>query len=380
MRGTSVNGVNMRTDTQVSPYPSRKLIHAEMMKFVKPSTAHGLAIFAVDIGMWAAAIAGVLFLTPLWAKILCSIVAGLKVANLSTLAHDMSHGSFVRQPALNRFLAVVAFLPGLFNCRLWIYDHHVLHHQRVNGKHRDAMTPFSKGEFDALPAYRRRLERIYRAPFGLGFFVHEIRERWLGVMFVPRADMPERARAEAWSNFIILAVYLTVFLALLAAAPLYSGTGSITAIILGLIVPQLIWMELAGFTGYIQHTHPRIAWSDIPAEQARVEAQETVSTHIDFPGWLKFLLHHVYDHAVHHVQPRIPCYRLGAAQVRLNELLGPVAVSNPFSIAWFSDTLRRCKLYDFENHRWLDFDGRPTTQSIDVESIRHSPDPGTLSA
>jgi hypothetical protein len=35
----------------------------------------------------------------------------------------------------------------------------------------------------------------------------------------------------------------------------------------------------------------------------------------------------------------------------------------------FLDTMRRCKLYDFDNHRWLDFDGKPTTGTARMFSM-----------
>jgi hypothetical protein len=28
--------------------------------------------------------------------------------------------------------------------------------------------------------------------------------------------------------------------------------------------------------------------------------------------------------------------------------------------------MRCCKLYDYDNHRWVDFNGRPTTPVIEV--------------
>ncbi len=358
-------------------YPSRAFINAEMMKFVRPNTARGLLVFAGDYLVWMAALAGVLFFGPLWAKILCSLIAGLKVSNLASLGHELAHGMYVRGLRLNKVLAVLAFMPGLFNYRLWCYDHHVLHHAKVNGKHRDSMTPFSKAEYDALPAYRRFLERIYRAPYGLGFALYEIIERWLGVKFFPRAYMPERTRAEAWPYFAVLLAYLAVFLPLLAAAPLYSHTSILTALLLGFVVPHYVWMELVGFTVYVQHTHPRIPWFDNSADRLRIAAPETVSTHIEFPGWLKVLVHNVYDHAVHHVQPRIPSYRMAAAQARLNEILGPAAIKTDFSLAYFGDTTRRCKLFDYENSRWLDFSGRPTTDPVSIEAARASLDTET---
>jgi len=362
-------------EIQATAYPTRAEIQAALMPFVKTETWRGVTVFAADFAVWMAAVVGVLWLQPLWAKIVCSLIAGLKISNLSSLGHEFAHGTLVRGAGFNKLLAILSFMPGLFNYQLWVYDHHVLHHANVNGTHRDAMTPFSKAEYNALPAHRRLLERIYRAPVGLGFALYEIVERWLGVKFFPRAFMPARVQSAAWPHFIFLSVYLMLFLGILAAAPLYSPTGSLTAILLGFVVPHYVWMELVGFTVYVQHTHPRIAWFDDAnprsrADKFRVDAPEVVSTHIEFPRWLKFLVHNVYDHAVHHVQPRIPSYHLAEAQARFNALIGPFAVKEDFSIASFADTVRRCKLYDYENRRWLDFAGRPTTEPVDMAGLK----------
>jgi omega-6 fatty acid desaturase (delta-12 desaturase) len=67
------------------------------------------------------------------------------------------------------------------------------------------------------------------------------------------------------------------------------------------------------------------------------------------------------DHPAHHVHPKIPLYRLGAAQRRLNELLGERAIVQRFTPAYLLRTLTGCKLYDYREHRWLDFAGRPTS-------------------
>jgi omega-6 fatty acid desaturase (delta-12 desaturase) len=39
-------------------------------------------------------------------------------------------------------------------------------------------------------------------------------------------------------------------------------------------------------------------------------------------------------------------------------------VSRHFTFRLFWDTLRRCKLYDYERHRWLDFAGQPTSEPL----------------
>jgi omega-6 fatty acid desaturase (delta-12 desaturase) len=317
----------------------------------------------MDLAQYGAAIAGVIWLPPLSAKVACSIFAGLKIANLATLGHDAAHGSLTPNARLNRILGTIAFVPGLTNWALWIYEHHKRHHPYTNGELPDTYTPLSKAEYDALPRWRRAIKRLHRNPLGLGFAPYYITERWWQVKLLPRAGVPAQYRGWAWRHFALLMVYLGAYLGLLAAAPLYSETGSAAAILLGFVVPFYAWMELMSGSLYFQHTDPGIPWFKSETERSGHPA-EAVTLHLAFPSWFSRYMHHVYDHAVHHVQPAIPSYRLHEAQLALNRLSPDRAVSRRFSFGLFWDTLRRCKLYDYERHCWLDFEGRPTTGPI----------------
>ena len=348
---------------------SRRTVQDELAQFVRPNTAHGVFLFALDMGTYALAVAGVLFLPDLWMKVLASVLAGTKISNLATLAHDAAHGSLTRSARLNKLLAILSFMPGLFSYRLWLYDHHQLHHPKTNGAHRDSFTPLTLKEFRALPKWRQMAERLYRSPTLLGLGIYYIVERWWQVKFFPRAYMPKRIHASSWRHFAFLMVYLTAFLALLAAAPLYSATGTVTALLLGFVLPFFVWMTLISFTLYVQHTHPRIPWFRGRVDRGVVAPQEALTTHLTFPRALSWFMHHVYDHAVHHVNPGIPCYELPRAQAHLNALVGDRAISESFSFPWLFGVMSRCKLYDFERHCWTDFEGRPTSDRtvIDVE-------------
>jgi omega-6 fatty acid desaturase (delta-12 desaturase) len=341
----------------------RSEIQRALQEFMRPSLVWGTALALADLVQYGAAIAGVLWLGPLWAKIACSVFAGLKIANLATLGHDAAHGTLTPSARLNRILGVIVFIPGLTNWALWIYEHHERHHPYTNGDLPDTYTPLSKAEYDALPGWRRALKRLYRNPLGLGFGLYYIVERWWEVKLPPRAGVPAELRPWAWRHFALLMVYLAAFLGLLAAAPLYSGTGSVTAVLLGFGMPFYVWMELMSGSLYFQHTDPGIPWFKSETERRRFPA-EAVTLHLAFPMWFSRYMHHVYDHAVHHVQPGIPSYRLHDAQLTLNRLSADQVVSRPFTFGLFWDTLRRCKLYDYEQLCWLDFQGRPTSEPM----------------
>jgi omega-6 fatty acid desaturase (delta-12 desaturase) len=122
-------------------------------------------------------------------------------------------------------------------------------------------------------------------------------------------------------------------------------------------------MTTIGFAVLVQHTHPDVAWSDgLPNDRA--PAAELATTQWLFPKWFTFMSHNSMDHIVHHLNPRVPCYNLGAASDRLRELMGERLVRERFTLARLNDVLRSCRLYDYRRQQWLDFDGTPTTRPL----------------
>lgn len=338
--------------------------------FKHSNTLTGLTYVIMDILIYMAALAIVLFVDNIWIKLLASIIAGVKMAILGGVAHDAAHGNTTSSPALNKIIAIACFTPSLFNYILWLQDHHVMHHPHTNGDHPDTYRPFSKAEFDALPWWRRLLEKIFRTPAGLGLYYLLI--RWPFAKIVPHSFMPREIHAAAWQHFSWVMFYLLCFISFLAMAPLYSPTGSMTAILLGFALPLYVFHTMFSFTLYLQHTHPQIPWFKDNVGRISGVTQEDLTPHVIFPAWYRYMSHFSFEHMVHHVNPRIPFYRAWPAQLKLNEILGERAVISKFSIPWFLKTMRTCRLYDFENHRWLNWDGTPLTDCVLLPHLKAS--------
>ena len=158
-------------------------------------------------------------------------------------------------------LAFVAFTPIFYNYRLWCYEHHFLHHPYCNDTKPDAYRPFSKTEFDALPAWRQWLERLYRGPYVVGWSIYYLKERhWQTKIWVP-AYVPHGLRGAAWVNTAWVAAYAAMLVAFLIHAPAIANNLTITsALMFGLVFPLILFDGADGFTLYVQHTDPRIPW------------------------------------------------------------------------------------------------------------------------
>jgi len=110
----------------------------------------------VDLAIFSGGVALVLASTPLWVKILGSMLVTAGIVRLFLIGHDACHGSFFKSRLLNDIFGRVAFLPSMTAFSLWDVGHNVAHHGFNNLKGRDQVwAPFSKEEFDALPRHRR---------------------------------------------------------------------------------------------------------------------------------------------------------------------------------------------------------------------------------
>ena len=349
----------------MSPAASIKEVRTAMSEFAVSDTKEGFTLFAVDILSYVLAIVAVLYAPWLWVKVLAGIIAGLKMANLATLAHDAAHNVLTSSRRLNKLIAIVSFTPGLFNYRLWTYDHHNLHHHKTNELHRDSYTPFSLKEYHALTPFQRLKYRFYRSTSLWSFGIYYILERWSKVKIIPRSFMPKHVQKAAWTHTVYLGIYFVSYMGLLLSAPKFSETSALVAIVCGFIIPFYIYQSMFAFTVYVQHTHPKVAWFTSKPDRNAEGRQDFISVHLRFSALLSWATHYVYDHAAHHAHIGIPCYHLAKAQIKLNQMIGSNAVSDQFSYRWLRNVQRYCKLYDFENRQWLDFNGNP---SVDLNS------------
>jgi omega-6 fatty acid desaturase (delta-12 desaturase) len=335
-----------------------------------PSNGMGIMLFVLEYLMYWGAIAVVLFAPWLTVKIMASAFAGFKLSAFVTLAHDAAHRTLVVGKSLNKCLALFLFVPCMHNYRLWVWDHHEIHHQETNGDHFDSYTPYSKAEFDRLSWPMQLFERVIRAPNFVGFGLHYFFQRMLKVRIFPRTGLPRRHLASARRHCMVLLAYHVALIAALLGAATVAPISAGMAVFLGFFLPLCVFSAVTGGSLYLMHTNHRVPWFKGELDRAGDGAPELCATHLSLPRPISRFIHNVFAHSVHHVHAGIPSYRLLEAQQRLDLLLGDAAVVQPLTLGGILATLNRCKLYDFEKHQWLDFDGKPSTAPLILASHR----------
>lgn len=262
------------------------------------------ALYAITIGlMFATALPDSALGAPYALTLLLSVVAAVAYMRLFMIGHDAGHGSFLPEAWQN---VVVGNLMGVLTntpIGYWARQHH-LHHQgnsnldkRGNGDV-DMMTA---EEFRNASALRRACYRIYRNPFflfGIAAPVHFV--------LLQRYPIGHQARTRSgWASVmgtnLGIAVYYGALIAAFGLVPF-----------LKVYMPVLL-LSSAGavWLFYVQHQYEGTYYrrrEDWDYQRAALEG----SSFYDLPRILHWASANIGYHHIHHLNPKVPNYRLPA--------------------------------------------------------------------
>lgn len=237
----------------------------------------------------------------IWLTLLLSIPTAAFLVRVYILHHDCGHGSLFRSKRANELvgcaLGLLVFTPYL----LWRRQHS-LHHASAGDLDRRGFGDveiLTVREYLQLTPWRRLRYRIYRNPlvlFGIApvtYFVFLQRLTY----GLPKTWRKERANVH-WTN---LALALGVLLACWAV-----GWRSFLLVHIPVVV---LASSLGVWLFYIQHNFEGTYW-ERHAEWDFAAAGMEGSSYYHLPRWLQWLTANIGFHHIHHLDSRIPCYRL----------------------------------------------------------------------
>ncbi len=339
------------------PLPNRKVIRSWLEPMRGRRILGAVALLIFDWVFFSALIAVTVLAEAWWLKLIAGAAAGIVIGRLFIIGHDACHMSYTPSVPLNKVLGRIAMLPSLTPYALWQVGHNVVHHGYTNLKGVDFVwEPLTKEEFDALPPWRQRLERLYRS--GWGPWLYYLIEIWWLREYFPSKEYMGTKRPEFFWDSALVTVAAAAWISGLVFGALATDQSVWLLVVCGFIVPFIVWNGLIGFVVYVHHTHPKVIWHDDKREWARSAPFVSTTVHLIFPMRLGGFFHHIMEHTAHHVDMAIPLYKLKEAQQKLEDTLPGRITVQKFSWRWYFDTARRCKLYDFERQCWTDFDGQ----------------------
>jgi acyl-lipid omega-6 desaturase (Delta-12 desaturase) len=317
-------------------------------------TWKGLAYFARDLVVYGLVVWGLIVVDNPIAVAALWVVAALAVSSLFIVAHDAAHEALFKSKRLNSIVGHLAMLPSWHVYEGWVLGHNRVHHNYTVREGFDFVWhPYTAEQYQAMSRWQRLRHRIEWSWVGAGAYY--IREVWWHKMMVGKP--PARwVKAIRRDRFIVLGFLLTATATLGWLGWSRTGTlvGAAWLVAKVLVVPFLGFSFVIGSLVHVHHVQPDIRWWK-RREWNKFKGQVEGTTILRAPKGLDFFLHWIMVHVPHHVDMRIPMYNLDIAADAIKAAYPDTVHDEPLRFRDFVANTRQCKLYDFDDGRWLTY-------------------------
>lgn len=282
----------------LAPFRTQKAVVAASLSFA--ATAAYLICFF-----------GAAYSRPLWLQVLFALAVGPLIALLFRVAHDAGHGSHFANVRLDRLTCRLSLLPSYHPHSVWLLLHNGRHHSFTNLRDNDYIwIPYSKADYDALSAFGRLKQRLYRTTLGTGlYYLCEISLRMLTV----RPGLVRKVKAVYVRDALIAGGFFLIQLVLLALDRPSAGVFA-TRVLLAIVLPYLVFNWLVGFASFLNHTHPRVPWFSRREQWSFYEGQVHCTVHVVVPKWMIFFLTDLGLHGARSHRSAYPDLAAGASR------------------------------------------------------------------
>lgn len=295
----------------------------------------------------AGAVGGTLWGFHLAGKIVCSVLAGLLILRFFVLYHDQQHHAILPQSRLAEMMMRVFGILALSPSSIWRSSHnyHHKHNSKLRSAHIGSFPVMTRAEYLRSSRGTRFRYLFMRHPLTI-LFGYVFVFLW-GMCLYPFINQ----REEHADCLVACLVHVTLG----AALAYFFGWG---ALVLTLILPHFIACAIGTYLFYAQHNFPSVSFYDREGwayEKAALESSSFMKTG---PIMAWFTANIGYHH-IHHLNARIPFYRLPEVFRAIPELKSPKTTSlHP------RDIIRclRLKVWDVEAQQMVRLPrlGRPT--------------------
>ncbi len=337
----------------------QQILRRARLDFSRREMARALGIFGAVLLIYLATIVAILAAPLLFSLVLVPI-CGVMVVMLFVVGHDACHQSLTATARLNHIIGRIAFLPSLHVYSLWEHEHNHRHHRYNNIRHMDyAWIPLDTEEYAALSTAGKAWYRFCRSPFGVPFYY--LITIWAQRKIIPRSSMLGTITGQHVVDTLVMWIGVIVWSGVIAIVGGWFGKGLLTSITLGVVLPFLIFSALISFAIYLHHTHYLVPWYRNQEEWKRDNGTVRGTVHVEFPWIVQKLFLDIMEHTAHHYAPGVPLYHLADMQKAMPQ---PAAFAWKWSFRGYFRICERCKLYDFEQGRWMKLDGKYTSGAL----------------
>jgi omega-6 fatty acid desaturase (delta-12 desaturase) len=286
----------------------------------------------------ALAAAGTLWNVHPAAKFVCSILSGLLLLRMFVIYHDQQHHAILPRSRMAEGLMRVFGVFALSASSVWrsSHNHHHSHNSKLRGSQIGSFPIMTRSQFAVSAPSDRRKYLSMRHPLTIlfGYFTMFL----YGMCIGPFLNAPKKH----WDCLIALLVHIAISVALVT----FWGWGQL---LLTQTLPHFITYAIGSYLFYAQHNFPGVSFNDKAGwtyEKAALESSSFMNTN-RIMAW--FTANIGYHH-VHHLNAKIPFYRLPEVIRDMPEL------RNPRTTSLHPQDIYRClrlKVWDVDLQRMI---------------------------
>ena len=317
-------------------------------------TWKGLAYVGRDLAIYALVVTGLIVFDNPVVVVALWLVAAMVVSGLFIVAHDAAHGALFASKRLNRIVGTMAMLPSWHVYEGWVLGHNRIHHAYTVRQGYDFVWhPYTPEQYAAMSPLARLRHRVEWSWYGAGLYY--LREVWWHKMIV--GSPPARWAPAIRRDRVIVWTFVALSAAALGAlgwATYGTVLGAAWMVLKVLVVPFLAFCFVIGSFVHVHHIQPDIRWWK-RREWTKFKGQMEGTTVLRARFGLNFFFHWIMVHVPHHVDMRIPMYNLELAADAIAEAFPDTVHDEPLRFRDYIANTRRCRLYDFDEGRWLTY-------------------------
>jgi omega-6 fatty acid desaturase (delta-12 desaturase) len=270
---------------------------------------------------------------PLLIRLICSVLTALFYVRIFVIYHDYQHHAILQKSKLATFIMKSVGLYLLTPQGIWkrSHDHHHNHNSKLTIYGIGSYPTISKSSFLKLSKKHQWIYLLNRHPLTvlLGYFTLFI--YWLNIKSFSQSPKKH------WDSFFSLLLHLV------ASVAIYYFFGA-TTFWISWFLPFFLAFGMGSYLFYCQHNFPGAQFAENQDWQYDHAALASTSFMVMNPV-MQWLTGNIGYHHVHHLNSRIPFYRLPEAMQGIPEL------QNAITTSWHPLAIWQCfrlKLWDTE--------------------------------
>jgi omega-6 fatty acid desaturase (delta-12 desaturase) len=241
---------------------------------------------------------GMLFVPYLLIRLCCSIVFGLVMVRGFVIYHDFLHHSIFYKSIPAKIIFTLYGLFMLAPTSIWkrSHDYHHNHNCKLFSAGIGSYPIMTIENYQASTKEERRQYLASRHPLTIAFGY--ITMFIIGMCWNSFISNPKKH----WDSLLALVLHFTAIVFLF----FYFG---ITGVVLTIIIPFFLSLMIGSYLFYVQHNFPGVSFRD-KKEWTYPQAALESSSFLKMHPVLHWITGNIGYHHVHHLNSRIPFYRL----------------------------------------------------------------------